>query len=219
MDRVAVEKDKSREWRLGWTLAAIFVMAVLFNYPWELVQSPLYIGMENFSAMWRHCFVASLGDGLLVLLIFATGWAALQQQDWFVHPGVCGYAVMLAAGLVVGVSVEWVAVYVVERRAYTPQMPLVPGLGIGIVPITQMLVLPPLIFRVAAAQGRPELGLVLAFSFGLGRGLPFLLVGIFAGAAMRLASVGSRRRAIEVASGCVLLLVAIYYARAFMALL
>ncbi len=76
-----------------------------------------------------------------------------------------------------------------------------------------------LLLTVAAAQGRPELGLALAFSFGLGRGLPFLLVGIFAGAAMRLASVGSRRRAIEVASGGVLLLVAIYYARAFMALL
>jgi hypothetical protein len=51
----------------------------------------------------------------------------------------------------VDVSIEWVAVYVVERWAYTPQMPLVPGLGIGIVPITQMLVLPPLIFRVVAA--------------------------------------------------------------------
>lgn len=76
-----------------------------------------------------------------------------------------------------------------------------------------------LLLTVAAAQGRPELGLALAFSFGLGRGLPFLLVGIFAGAAMRLTPVGSRRRAIEVASGCVLLLVAIYYARAFMALL
>jgi len=31
-------------------------------------------------------------------------------------------------------------------------MPLVSGLGIGLVPVLQMLVLPPLIFRVVAAR-------------------------------------------------------------------
>lgn len=143
-----VEAPRGSRW---WTPVTIFVAAVLFNYPWEMAQAPLYVGMENFRAMWWHCFIASLGDGLFVLLIFATGWATLRRREWFVHPGVRGYAVMLAAGLVIGVSIEWAAVHVMERRAYTSQMPLVPGLGIGIVPITQMLVLPPLIFRVMAA--------------------------------------------------------------------
>ena len=57
--------------QLGKTVAAIFVVAVLGNYPWELAQAPLYVGMESFRAVWWHCFVASLGDGLLVLGIFA----------------------------------------------------------------------------------------------------------------------------------------------------
>lgn len=131
-------------------LGTIFVVAVLFNYLWELAQSPLYAGMESFSVMWWHCFVASLGDGLLVLLIFAAGWVVQHRQEWFLHPGVQDYVVMFAAGLAVSISVEWVAVHLVERWTYTPRMPLVPGLNIGIVPILQMLVLPPLIFRVAA---------------------------------------------------------------------
>lgn len=76
-----------------------------------------------------------------------------------------------------------------------------------------------LLLTLAAAVGRPEWALVLAFSFGLGRGLPFLLVGILAGAVMRFARLGSWRRAVEVGSGGALLFVAIYYARAFMALL
>ena len=139
-----------RGWRLGQTLASIFVVAVLFNYPWELAQSPLYVGMESFSAVWWHCFIASLGDGLLVLLIFATGWGVLHQRDWFVHPGVRGSVVMLATGLAIGAGVEWVAVHIAERWAYTARMPLVPGLGVGVAPVLQMLVLPPLIFRVAA---------------------------------------------------------------------
>jgi len=75
-----------------------------------------------------------------------------------------------------------------------------------------------LLLTLAAAVGKPEWALVLAFSFGLGRGLPFLLVGIFAGAVMRFARLGSWRRTVEVASGCALLFVAIYYARAFVAL-
>jgi len=127
----------------------LFVVAVLFNYPWELAQAPLYVGMKSFRTTWWHCFRASLGDGLLVLIIFAAGWAVRRRYDWFVHPGVCGYLIMLAIGLTIGVSVEWGAVHLMGRWAYTAQMPLVPGLSLGILPLLQMLVLPPLIFRVA----------------------------------------------------------------------
>ena len=76
-----------------------------------------------------------------------------------------------------------------------------------------------LLLAVAAAQANPLYGLALAFAFGLGRGLPFLLVGVFAGAVMRLARMGSWRRAVQVLSGCALLFVSFYYARAFVALL
>jgi hypothetical protein len=101
--------------------------------------------------MWWHCFIASLGDGLLVLLIFAVGRVALRRRDWFVQPGLRGYLLMLGVGLTVVVGFEWVAVHIAKQWAYTSQMPLLPGLGIGVVPVAQMLVLPPLIFRVAAA--------------------------------------------------------------------
>lgn len=130
----------------------IFVVAVLFNYPWELAQTPLYEGMGDFSRMLWHCFSASLGDGALVLLIFGTGWATLGRQDWFVRPGARGYAVMLAAGLVIAVAVEWAAVRAAGSWTYNDRMPVVPALGLGLAPIAQMLLLPPLIFRVVAAR-------------------------------------------------------------------
>ena len=137
--------------RLGNTVAVIFVMAVLGNYPWELVQAPLYVGMTSVRVAWWHCFVASLGDGLLVLGIFAIGWLVLRRPMWFVHPGIRGYAVMVVVGLVMGVTIEWVAVHVLGRWMYTAQMPRLPGLEVGIVPVIQMLVLPPLILRGVAA--------------------------------------------------------------------
>ena len=69
------------------------------------------------------------------------------------HPGAIGYAVMLLVGLVIGVGIEWLAVVVTNRWDYTVRMPLVPLLGVGLVPVAQMLVLPPLIFRLVAAWG------------------------------------------------------------------
>ena len=132
-------------------LIAVFIVAVLLNYLWELGQAPLYLGMEEYdSGVFWHCFVASLSDGIMVLLIVTAGWITLRQPAWFVRPGVRGYLVMITTGLVLAVLVESVAVYGLERWVYAEKMPTVPGLGIGLVPIAQMLILPPLIFRITA---------------------------------------------------------------------
>ena len=75
------------------------------------------------------------------------------------------------------------------------------------------------LLTVSAAQARAEYGLLLAFAFGLGRGLPFLIVGLFAGMIMRFASLARWRRPLQIVSGFALLTVAVYYARAFATLL
>jgi cytochrome c-type biogenesis protein len=75
------------------------------------------------------------------------------------------------------------------------------------------------LLTIAASQTGTIYGVLLSFAFGVGRGLPFLVVGVFAGAAMRLARIGVWRRTIQVGSGTVLLFVSIYYVRAFVGLL
>ena len=145
-------KEKMR--RMWKTIATVFALAVVVNYLWELAQAPLYEGMSDFSLALWHCFVASLGDGMLVLLIFGAGWAALRRSDWFVNPGRRGYLVMLAAGLVIGVVVEWSAVHFMGQWTYAPRMPVIPIFNIGLAPVAQMLALPPLIFRAVAMSHR-----------------------------------------------------------------
>jgi len=131
-------------------LGALFLVAVALNYPWELAHGPLFVGMDSFEAMWWHCFVAALGDGVMVWIIYAAGRAVFQRADWFMRPGLAGYVLMLGMGLAMAVSVEWIALHTLQRWTYTAQMPLIPGLGIGVTPVLQMLVLPPLIFYLAA---------------------------------------------------------------------
>lgn len=86
-----------------------------------------------------------------MLHIFALGWCVLRWRDWFVRPGMRGYALMLIAGLAIAIGAELVAVYAIERWEYTRQMPVLPGFRVGLAPIAQMLVLPPVIFHVVAA--------------------------------------------------------------------
>lgn len=86
------------------------------------------------------------------------------------------------------------------------------SLGTSVAPLLLLL-------TVSAAKGSPVQGLVLAFTFGLGRGLPFLLAGVVATAITGLTHVGAWRRTIQVVSGSALLLVSGYYANIFAALL
>lgn len=81
----------------AWFLPRLFVIAVLINYVWEIVQAPLYVGMENLSLVWWHCGLAAVGDGFLVLLIYAVGWVVSRQRDWFVQPTTMGVYVTNAA--------------------------------------------------------------------------------------------------------------------------
>lgn len=92
----------------------------------------------------------------MVLLIFAAGWLALGRFDWFLNPGARGYFVMLLSGLVLAIGIELIALHVLDRWTYAQSMPRIPRLEIGMVPVAQMLLLPPLIFGVAARFQRGQ---------------------------------------------------------------
>ncbi len=71
-----------------------------------------------------------------------------------------------------------------------------------------------LLLTVAAAIGRPAYGAALSLSYAIGRGVPFLLLGLFAGAVgAGLARIGRARRIAEIVSGVALVVLAIYFAR------
>lgn len=62
---------------------------------------------------------------------------------------------MLIGGLIISIIVEWVGLDVLKRWTYTDSMPIIPILNIGLLPVLQMLLLPPIIFAmVAALQSR-----------------------------------------------------------------
>jgi hypothetical protein len=132
---------------IGRLAAAVFAIAVPLNFLWEVAPSPLYASLPPFPAGVWHCFVASLGDGLLIVLVWIVGWAVFRRLQWFGRPHVGGYLLMLTTGIVLGVIVESAGLRT-GRWSYEPRMPRVGHLGI--VPLAQMVLLPPLTFALAA---------------------------------------------------------------------
>lgn len=127
----------------------LFVFAVALNYAWELAQLDFYAGTGGLPEMWLHCFKSSLVDGLLVMLIFGAGALIFRERSWCQRMTFYKWVFIFLAGFVVGVGVEWIGFRVLKRWEYGESMPIIPIVGVGLVPILQMLILPPLVFWIA----------------------------------------------------------------------
>jgi hypothetical protein len=132
------------------TMSTLLVISVPLNFIWEVAQMPLYVKDGKLLEFAAHCIIPSVGDGVIVLMIYGVGLAAWRRVDWFVRPAWPACIVMLLTGLVIALLVEWVAVYGIGRWSYTANMPLLPMLNVGLSPVLQMLLLPPVIFKAAA---------------------------------------------------------------------
>ena len=121
----------------GWALA--------FNLLWEVAQLPFYefapaVGPLGVAWSVIHC---TAGDVGIALGSFAMAALATRDLDWPAWRPWLGLTVALGAGLAWTVQSEWQNVYVRGAWTYAPAMPTIAG--IGLLPILQWLVLPPLV--------------------------------------------------------------------------
>lgn len=71
-----------------------------------------------------------------------------------------------------------------------------------------------LLLTIAAAMGRPVYGASLSLAYGVGRGLPFLALGLLAGKLSGwIERIEAGRRTIEIVSGIALIGLSIYFVR------
>jgi hypothetical protein len=122
----------------------LYLLALPLHLIWEVAQIEAYAFPEtNLMKDVIGCFLPSLGDGLMTLVIYWAGWLAFRDWQWILHPGIHGYLFMMSIGLLLAVAVEWNALYQTRAWAYNERMITVPILGVGLLPILQMLLLLP----------------------------------------------------------------------------
>ncbi len=125
------------------------------NLVWEFGQMPLYTLWQ--SGTRREIILAALhcaaGDLGIAAGALALGLALAAAPGW---PEVRFIPALLAAtAFGAGYTVYSEHLNVVVRRAwaYTPAMPVLPGLGTGVAPLLQWLLVPPLALLWARGRG------------------------------------------------------------------
>ena len=134
----------------------VLLFALLLNYPWEFIQAPLFEGMAErpHGAAVKACTQAALGDSVIMLVAY-WGVAALGRgRAWIAAPGWREVLLFSSIGVAITVVIEWLALSGgwLSGWTYSSLMPIIPGLGVGLVPVLQWIVLPPLVAALVARQ-------------------------------------------------------------------
>ena len=126
-------------------VAMVAAVSFSLHLVWENAQAPFYIGYLNF---WQHfflCLGATVGDVAVTLLVYAGTVAVTRNPQWPRRLSRPAGLALAMVGAVIAVGMERRAL-AVGRWAYTAAMPIIPGLGVGVTPVLQMVVLLPLTF-------------------------------------------------------------------------
>lgn len=132
------------------------VFALLLNFPWEVLQAPLFEGMAAapHAAVISACLQATLGDAVIMLLAHASVAGVTRRRRWVLAPSRREVAGFVAVGVAHTALIEWLATrgHWAQTWAYSSAMPLIPGIGVGLSPLLQWVVVPPIALWFARRQ-------------------------------------------------------------------
>ena len=127
----------------------ILIFAFLLNYPWELLQAPFFEGMPG-ATHWeavKVCTRATFGDAVIMLIAYWSVAVAVSDRWWFRALSRIQMLGFIAAGVVITVTIEHFATQSTHPAwgwRYAETMPTVPFVGVGLTPLLQWILLPPL---------------------------------------------------------------------------
>jgi hypothetical protein len=130
--------------------AGTFAVSVFVHFLWEMLQTFAYeVGPLGVNWVIAYHFLATLEDAGLMVALYAAGWAIHRDSQWIARLAWKDWVWLGGIGAALAVAIEaWALAR--GRWAYTPWMPVIPGLRVGLLPVLQLALLPPFILRVAA---------------------------------------------------------------------
>jgi hypothetical protein len=138
------------------TLRRYLLLVVAGNFVWEILQLPGFADWGAGSWRWLAFIVVigTAGDFLiavasLVLALIVFGderWPVARASYWRVATAASGF------GLVYTAYSEWRHAVVLRHWTYSALMPVVPGLGVGVFPLLQWILVPAAAFYCVARK-------------------------------------------------------------------
>lgn len=138
----------------------VLLFAFLLNLPWEFIQVPLFEGMTT-KPHWeavKGCTRAALGDAAIMLVAYWGVAAMCEGRCWITKPIQRTLWTLLSICVCIAIAIEWLALrgHWLATWRYSATMPVIPGLNVGLVPVLQWVVLPPLVTWLTERQLRGQ---------------------------------------------------------------
>lgn len=144
---------------LRWPELTLAGFAFLLNVPWEMIQAPLFEGMGSMPhrAAVEYCTRAAFGDaGIMVIAFWIVAAAFSHGRGWLQQSGRIPIATFVVIGVLISIAIEMLATSrgSPEGWTYTADMPILWGLNVGLIPVLQWIILPPVAVLLSRRQLR-----------------------------------------------------------------
>lgn len=122
-------------------LIGLVTITFILNLVWENLQMTLYTGYAPHILWGINCLVATLGDILIVLVMYAVVAIKSGKFNWAKNYKRADIFLFLGLGVLIAIFFEKYAL-ATNRYEYSSSMPVIPLIKVGLIPVLQMLILP-----------------------------------------------------------------------------
>lgn len=133
----------------------VFLYSFFIHFFWEMWQMPLFMFSQStdLPAMNWMCTQASLGDGVIAVISYYFVFY-INKKHWLSTASFVDVFLFILPGMALTIVLEHINTGFYSRWEYDPLMPIVPIIGIGLFPLLQWIVIPPMVYL--ASKKRAE---------------------------------------------------------------
>ncbi len=131
----------------------IAFFSFLLNFVWEVLQTPFFVDIstEINTIIWYR-FHCTLGDVMISLAGFWFVALISKSRIWFLNLTKGKLLLFVAFGVSYTIFSEIKNVSLNKLWAYSDLMPVIPYIDVGIVPLIQWIIIPPLLVFIVRRQ-------------------------------------------------------------------
>jgi len=131
----------------------IAFFSFLLNFTWEVLQTPFFIDIsDKINTIIWYRFHCTLGDVVISLGCFWLVALISKSRTWILNPTKAKLLLFVAFGVSYTVFSEIKNVSLYKLWDYSDLMPVIPYIDVGIVPLIQWIIIPPLLVLIVRRQ-------------------------------------------------------------------
>ncbi|HEB35340.1 MAG TPA: hypothetical protein ENI18_05820 [Candidatus Aminicenantes bacterium] len=131
----------------------IAFFAFLLNFAWEVLQTPFFLDIsDKIKTIIWYRFHCTLGDVMISLGSFWLVALISKSRIWFLNLTKGKLLLFVAFGVSYTIFSEIKNVSLNKLWAYSDLMPVIPYIDVGIVPLIQWIIIPPILVFIIRKQ-------------------------------------------------------------------